>query len=138
MCLISRKSKTSNFWGTMICVFIKANLSSDITVEIWRTWEDSSKKVPCRITGLSHQDFDFKERCKTTDPKGQTSNWSVDSLQKPQDKDNFLFLSFQLWTHILRSKIDQLTYPQTAKFCFFVETLCKWRRRVTLLYNPLL
>ena len=82
-------------------------------------------KVPCRITGLSHQDFDFEVSCKNTDRKGETSNWLVDSLQKPQREDNFLFLNFQLRTHILRSEIDQLTYSQKAKICRFIETLCK-------------
>ena len=48
-------------------------------------------KVPCRITGSSHQDFDFEVSCKNTDCKGETSNWLVDSLQKSQHKDNFLF-----------------------------------------------
>ena len=82
-------------------------------------------KVPSRITGSSHQDFDFEVSCKNTDPKAETSNWLVYSLQKPQHEDNFLFLNSQLWSHILRSEIDQLTYSQTAKICCFVETLCK-------------
>ena len=82
-------------------------------------------KVPCRITGLSHQDFDFEVSCENTDPKGDTSDWLVDSLQNPQNEDSFLFFSFQLCTHILRSEIGQLTYYQTAKICCFVELLCK-------------
>ena len=137
-----RKSKMSNFCGTRICAFITAKLSSDLTVKIRRTWGDSDMKVPCGITGSSNQDFDFEVSCKNTDPKGETSNWLVDSLQKQQHEDNFLFLNFRLWAHILRSKIDQLKYSQNM---LFVETLCKWWRRVTLQrhcilcpYNPLL
>ena len=63
--------------------------------------------------------------CKNNDPKGDTSNWLADSLQKPQYEDDFLFSNFQLWTHILRSEVDQLIYSQTEKICCFVETLCK-------------
>ena len=81
-------------------------------------------KVPCRITGSSQQDFDFVDKLQTLTPK-EASNWLADSLQKPQYEDYFLFLSFQLWTHILRSEIDQLIYSQTEKICCFVETLCK-------------
>ena len=82
-------------------------------------------KVPCRVTGSSHQDFGFEVSCKNTDPKGQTTNWLVDSLQKPQHKDGFFFLNFQLWSHILRNEIDQLIYSQMHKKCCFVETLLK-------------
>ena len=71
----------SNFCGTTICVFITVKLSSDLNVEIRRTWEDSSMKVPCRITGSSYQDFDFEVSCNSTNPKGETSSWLADSFQ---------------------------------------------------------
>ena len=78
-------------------------------------------KVPSRIAGSSLQHFDFEVSSKNTDPKEETSSWLVDSLQKPQQEDDFLFLNFHLWTHILRSEIDQLTYSQMAKICCFLE-----------------
>ena len=82
-------------------------------------------KVPYRITGSSYQDFDFEVSSKNNDPKAEILNWLIDSLQKPQHEDNFLFLNSHLWTYILRSEIDQLIYSQTANICCFVETLCK-------------
>ena len=86
----------SNFCNKTICLFITAKLSSDLTVEIGTTRGDSSMKVHCRVTALSQQDFDFDVSCKNTDPKGETSNWLVDSLQKPHYKDDFLLLNFQI------------------------------------------
>ena len=82
-------------------------------------------KVPCRITGSSYQDFDFEVSSQNNDPKAETSNWLVDSFQKPQHEDNFLFLNSHLWTYVLGSEIDQLIYSQTTNICCFVETLCK-------------
>ena len=85
-------------------------------------------KVPCRITGSSHQDFDFEISCKNTDPKGETLAWLVDSLQKPQHVNNFLFLNSQLWIHILRNEIR-------PKYAVLLKHLMA---RVILHYNSLL
>ena len=69
----------------------------DLTVEIRRTWEELSMKVPCRITRSSQQNFDFVGKLqKYCDPKGETSNWLVDSFEIMQHKDGSPFLNFPL------------------------------------------
>ena len=80
-------------------------------------------KVPCRITGSLHQDFDFQVSCKNSDPKGETSNWLIDSLQKLQHKANFLFLNFQLWKFYAVRQINK-NILKRPKYAALLE-LCK-------------
>ena len=53
-----------------------AKLSVDLTVEI----ERPNQRIKILILWVS---------CKSTDIKGETSNWLADSLQKPQQEDFF-------------------------------------------------
>ena len=134
-----------NFYGTTMCVLITTKLSSDLTVEIRKTWGGSRMKWPCRIAVSSQQGFDFvgklhKHRSQRRDFK--LVGWLI---AKTATRRWFFFLNFQLWTQILRSKIDQLIYCQTDKIFCFVEALRKWWRRVApqrrcilCPYNPML
>ena len=104
--LMPRKLEMSNFCSTTIRAFIMTKLSSDLTVEIRRTWGDSRMKEPCRITGSSEQEFDFVSKLQKHWPQRRDSKLVGWPIAKTATRRWYFFLNFQLWTQILRSVID--------------------------------
>ena len=61
-------------------------------------------KVPCRITGSSHQDFDFEVSCENTDPKGDIS---IGWLTHCKNSKIFSFLEFPVMdSHFTQREIS--------------------------------